>query len=77
MPTYEIIAYSTTRATSYITANSAEEAERLWRLGLDDETTEYSQPTEFEIDEVNEIQSKSATGAYGDYLISSMETQNG
>jgi hypothetical protein len=51
---YEIIAYSTTRLTSYVTADSEEEAMRLWGLGLDDGTTEYSEPTPFEIDEVNE-----------------------
>lgn len=65
---YEIIAYSTTRITAYVTANSEEEAIRLWQLGLDDDT-EYSEPTQFEIDEVNEVEEDSPLKAYSEYVI--------
>lgn len=73
---YEIIAYSTTRLTCYINANSAEEAERLWQLGLDEETAEYSQPTEYEIDEINEVPQDSPHKAYGDYIESMMNGEH-
>lgn len=51
---YEIIAYRTERLTSTVFAETREEAERLWRLGVS-QNDEYSQPTEWEIDEVEDL----------------------
>jgi hypothetical protein len=41
--------------TSTVTADSYEEAKKLWQRGLTDLTDEYNEPTEWEIEEIETL----------------------
>ena len=55
MTKYKITAYRTECMTSTVTADSYEEAKKLWQRGLTDLTDEYNEPTEWEIEEIETL----------------------